>query len=462
MRRTTGVYLSAGLALAGALLLVLGSLQQITITLDGQNYTTTVLAFTVEDALQAAGVTLQADDRVYPPRPGWLPLDGLIRVERARPALVWYEGRPGPLPLWSSERRPANLLAELGVRLFPGDRFYVNGQLYVPNQPMPPVGQNVLHYRPGTALAVSVDGRRLRFSSSAATLGQALWEAGVRLGPGDAAVPSLQTALDGAPLAVTVRRARAVTLRTADGKLHTRSAAETVGQALAEAGLALQGLDYSKPGDDQPLPADGVIRVVRVREETQLEQTALPFKKEFVGDETLELDQQREVQTGQPGVQVKRVRIRYEDGEEVARQDEGQWVADPPRSQKIAYGTHVVIRTLQTPSGPIEYWRAVNVFATSYSPCRLGVPGKCSTRTASGRELKKGVAGASAAWYRLLLGQQIYVPDYGTAVIADYGKVPGYWIDLGFSDDDFAAWHRNVTIYFLTPVPASIPWILPQ
>jgi hypothetical protein len=36
-----------------------------------------------------------------------------------------------------------------------------------------------------------------------------------------------------------------------------------------------------------------------------------------------------------------------------------------------------------------------------------------------------------------------------------------YWIDLGYSDADYVPWAKYVTVYFLTPVPASIPWILP-
>jgi hypothetical protein len=55
------------------------------------------------------------------------------------------------------------------------------------------------------------------------------------------------------------------------------------------------------------------------------------------------------------------------------------------------------------------------------------------------------------------------VEGYGVGVIADYGAgVPGkYHIDLGFEDSDYEPWHRNVTVYFLTPVPAYIPYILP-
>ena len=34
------------------------------------------------------------------------------------------------------------------------------------------------------------------------------------------------------------------------------------------------------------------------------------------------------------------------------------------------------------------------------------------------------------------------------------------WIDLAYGDDDFTAWHQDTTLYFLTPVPADMVWVL--
>ena len=122
----------------------------------------------------------------------------------------------------------------------------------------------------------------------------------------------------------------------------------------------------------------------------------------------------------------------------------------------------MVIKTLDTPSGPIEYWRAVTVYATSYSPCRSAAD-RCYYGTSSGLPVARGVIGVTRSWYNWFVGQRLYVPGYGTGVVADVGGgVPGeYWIDLGFTDADFEPWHQYVTIYFLTPVPENIPWILP-
>jgi 3D (Asp-Asp-Asp) domain-containing protein len=154
--------------------------------------------------------------------------------------------------------------------------------------------------------------------------------------------------------------------------------------------------------------------------------------------------------------------VRYEDGQEVTRETEAEWTASEPETQLSGYGTQVQVRSMDTPAGPIEYWRSVTVYATSYSPCRLGT-GTCNTRTASGAPLQRGIIAVSTPWYRDMAGQSVYIPGYGRAVIGDVGGgIPGeYWIDLGFSDEDYESWHSNVTLYFLTPVPPAIPYILP-
>jgi 3D (Asp-Asp-Asp) domain-containing protein len=225
----------------------------------------------------------------------------------------------------------------------------------------------------------------------------------------------------------------------------------------------LQAADYSIPASQALIPANGKIRVVRVREEFTLTQTNIPFSVDYIQSGEVELDQREVVQAGEFGVEVTRTRVIYEDDQEVSRVEEVTWVAKEPKEQLTGLGTKVVVRTMDTPNGPIEYWRAVNVYATSYSPCRLGIENYCSSGTASGLTAQHGVIAVTRAWYNLMVGQRLYVPGYGIGVVGDIGGgIPGkYWIDLAYSDDDWVAWYHNVTAYFLTPVPDNIPWILP-
>jgi 3D (Asp-Asp-Asp) domain-containing protein len=205
-----------------------------------------------------------------------------------------------------------------------------------------------------------------------------------------------------------------------------------------------------------------------VKEEVLLEQSPLPFGVTQQGLPEVEIDSTQVVQAGQYGLKAQRVRVIYEarpDAEgwqEVDRQIEDEWVAREPQSRIVGYGTNIVVRTENTADGSIEYWRKVEAYATSYSPCRLGIPDYCNTTTASGKQLEKGMIGVIRAWFNYMRGQPVYIPGYGFATIEDIGAgVSGrHWIDLGYSDEDWVTWSNNVTVYFLTPVPADILWIL--
>jgi len=103
------------------------------------------------------------------------------------------------------------------------------------------------------------------FQTSAQTVGEALAEAGYTLYTADRFDPPAETPIEAA-LIVTYQPSQSL-LVTVDGKqVKVRSAAASVGQALAEAGIPLIGLDFSSPPETGPLPSNGKIKVTRVSE----------------------------------------------------------------------------------------------------------------------------------------------------------------------------------------------------
>ncbi len=456
-------FLAAALCvLLGAALLFFSLQRPVTLVVDGRPYTLTSRAFSVRAVLAESGIPIHEDDRISPPLDAALGWEAAVRLEHARPVQILDTASGKFLTLHTAERIPANLLALAGLRLFPADRLEWNGAALDPASPLPEAASYLLVYRPATPIEVEIEGRRLQLISAQPTLLGALSEAGFRLRAADRLSLPAETPLTGRPLSVTVEPAQTVQI-AADGKTHTYPVnAETVGEALAQADIPLQNQDYSIPPEDQPIPPDRTIRVVRVREEILLEQKPIPFKSAYQPDPNTELDQRSVVKAGELGVQVSRVRVRYEDGVEVSRENEAAWVAKEPVDQVLGYGTQVAVRSVETPDGTFEYWRKVTAFATSYHPC--GFKAGCSYTTASGATLQKGIVAVTRAWYSWMRGQRVYIPGYGTAVVADTGG--GYpdgrnWIDLGYSDADYVPWARYVEVYFLTPVPANIPWILP-
>ncbi len=417
--------------------------------------------WTVGQALFAAGISIDPRDLVVPDLDQPVPLDGSIRVERAVQAYLWMDGQI--LSIAGMERTPAGLLDRAGIALADGDRLLWNGEIIARDTKLPANTPLVLQVERALPLTIEVNKEQRQINGYGPSAARVLWDAGIHLGPGDQL-----SVKPGSPIeegmTIAYRAAVPLTIQVQGSEIRSQSAAVSVGAALAEAGAALQGLDYSQPHEDQPLPADGRIRVIRVREEILLEETQVPFDSQLDPDPNLELDLRQPSQAGQYGVQIARERVRYEDGQEISRRVDSEWAATNPVAQIIGYGTKVVTRSENTPDGAIEYWRKIRVRATSYSPCRLGTTdNRCSYTTASGMRLTKGIVAVSLQWFRMMRGQQVYIPGYGYGTIADYGGLRGMSIDLGFDEDNFeqgaiVGW---VDLYFLTPIPNSIPWTLP-
>jgi uncharacterized protein YabE (DUF348 family) len=430
--------------------------RELLVLLDGRPLRLHTHARSSAAALRELGITPTLGD-VLSPLPS-SELEGLVEFRRGRPVLLQNAGQATWLR--SAEHLAENILDEAGVSLYPGDGLLVDGlpPRFLDGQPA-----RLIELRPAHRVDVVLDGVPRTIYSAGPTLGEALWENGIRLFEGDILRPGPQTRLAGR-LQAQLDRSRPLFVTLAEGSLRSRSAAPTVEMALAEAGIALLGLDYSLPAADQPLPSDGQVRVVRVQEVIELEQQPLPFETTYQPVDTLEIDQRSVVQAGAYGVAARRIRVRLEDGKEVARTAESEWIAQQPRQQILGYGTQIQVRSVGTDDGTIEYWRAVQMYATSYSPSRAGVSPSSPWFgiTASGKPLTKGLVAIDRSL--IPFGTLMYVPGYGYAEAADTGSgVRGRWIDLGYDDDNYVPWSRYVTVYFLTPIPPpeSIVWIFP-
>jgi uncharacterized protein YabE (DUF348 family) len=391
------------------------------------------------------------------------PVDGKLNsatsLSQAVPIGILADGEYRQLI--SAKSTPGELLAEAGISLNPGDQIYLDGLAVQSTTRLKPGVSHSLQIQRAYRIQLQTGSQTTLLSSSAATLGQALSQDGITWQAADQLIPGPETPLTG-NLQASLLRARKLVVHFSGGETEIHSAAPNVGEALAQAGLALQGLDYSLPAAGDPLPANGVIQVVRVRERVQIDEQSIPYSAATQPSDQLALDERKVIQAGQAGEKARSYRIRFEDGRQVSRTLEGEWVARQPQAQVTGVGTKVVVKSLNTPAGSIQYYREVTMYATSYSPCRI-YKGRCNYNTASGAVLQKGVVALTRVMYNMFQGARLYIPGYGIASVADIGAgIPGqYWIDLGYSESDFVNWHQNVTVYFLTPVPANVPLTLP-
>jgi len=363
------------------------------------------------------------------------------------------------ITLQTDERVPSALLNQAGITLNPNDRVLLNGLPIALDQPITNHSITLQIRRAVGVTITTFDGEK-QLQSAAFTVSEVLQEASDWLHASDKIEPSLDASVkDGMEIIITSPRELNVSV---DGKtLQIQSSARTIGEALAEAGVPLIGLDYSLPAENEPLPSDGQIHVVRVSESVLLGQRPIPFENDFQASADVPLDQTQVIQPGETGLTVQRIRIRYEDGKEISRTSEDETMVRPPRTRILGYGTKIEVKTTTVDGVNIEYWRAVQMYATSYSPCRSG-GGQCYPGTSSGKSLRKGMVGLRYSWYLSMQGQQLYIPGYGFASVEDVcnGCVGKPWIDLGFRDNNFEAWHSWVTVYFLTPVPANVIYVL--
>jgi len=344
-----------------------------------------------------------------------------------------------------SDLVPAHMLTAAAIPFSPADKILLNGIPVPLDQPIQPAGAFILQLRRVEPVTIVAPAGQITVNTAAFTVGEALREAGITLSIRDRVEPPVDAGIAGG-LLITLTQARQLTIHAGGQTVTAYASAATVGGALAEAGIPLVGLDQANPSENDAFPSDGQIRAVRVSESVVSAIKIIPYKTELTVTTDLQPPLQDVTAPGQVGLVLDRTRVRYEDGIEVSR----------------AVESESVIRQPQTRVARSSYWAAIQMYATSYSPCRSGTS-SCLNGTSSGLPVKRGVVAMKYDWYLALGGVRVYIPGYGTAVVADVGG--GFpdgraWIDLGFSDADYEEWSGWVTVYFLAPAPLEIPWFL--
>ncbi|HCU57275.1 MAG TPA: hypothetical protein DF984_03455 [Anaerolineaceae bacterium] len=439
--------------LIGMVLIWLGLQRTVTVVVDGNPQTVRTGALTSAGVLRAAGVKVDAADRVRPERNRLIWNQAAVTVESARDVVLKTPDYELVIP--SAERIPANLLRAAEIVLFPQDQVRINGAMVDPNRPLEIEDSFVLQYVPAIPVTLVTDDDSRVIYTGQPTVGAAFEAAGIALGPLDWVSASMETAIT-EPLTITIRPARVITVQRGEETMTGLSAALTVGEALQEIGMPLQNLDSSKPEESAMVPDDGVIRVVRGLEELTILTDETAYETETREDPDTPLDQITVIQPGQPGIFASRQRVYYEDGEEVWRISEDSWQASVPQTAIVGMGTRVVIQTETIGGTTFNYYRKLTVYTTMYKPCDY--EGNCWYYTSNRSPVQKGVIAVYYDWYYAYEGQQVYVTDYGYGVIADVcGGCVGMsvpWIDLGYSEDEYEAQHLGNgyrVMYFLAP-----------
>ena len=459
------------LAMVALLWGYLSAMREVTITIDDRFLQVRTHQSSVRELLREKGIEIREEDIVLPGLDVPLRRVDSIAVRKARSVSLLLDGER--LELCTQSQTVGELLREAEVELGHRDRVLMEGKVVSSGTPLLKVGT----FPPGEEmipLEVTVerakliyiddDGAQVAIYTFAPTVGRALYKEGITLYLGDLVSPPLDSPVSwGAH--VSIRRSKPVTI-LADGRIFkTRTHTNKVTEVLEEQGITLAGKDYSVPEGAAPVRDGLTIRVVRRVEESFLRKDSIPFQKLLRPDAELEIDHMRLVQAGSTGVRNRQYRIIYEDGEEVERRLEREWVEPEPMDEITAYGTKIVVHTLDTPEGPIRYWRKMRVLITSYNEftCDKEPDHPAFGITFLGWQVFKGIIAVDPKVIKL--ESKVYVPGYGLAVAGDTGgKIKGRHIDLYFPEQAMEFWYKWDDIYLLEPVPPrdQIRWMLPN
>lgn len=443
------------------------TLKPIALTINQQALTVLTNQTTVAGVLNDAALALAPEDMIFPALNSPVPSNQPIAIRRARPVEIQVDGVT--LARRTQSRTIGDALREADLTLKPGDRILNAGHLVQPTAPLGHAGDDsatiVIAIQRAVPIQIDDNGALTTFYTTAPTLGEALRQAELVVYLGDHVSPDL-----GTPIApgwqVYIRRARPATIFVDGRTIRTRTRADTIGEMLEQEGIHLENLDYSEPKADQPVTAGLNVQVFRVREDLITESEPIPYETVWQADPVMEIDQRQIVQVGVDGVKKRTIRLRYENGREVRRSVDKEWIDAAPTTQIIGYGTKIVKRELTLPNGQtVTYWRKIRMLATSYTAATSGKPRTHPYFgiTATGLPASVGVVAVDPRVINLRT--RVYVPSYGLAIAGDTGgSIKGRRIDLGYDEANLVLWFKWVDVYLLDPPPPSdqIHWVIPD
>jgi uncharacterized protein YabE (DUF348 family) len=460
----------------------IGTAHSVSVVVDGHSQDVRSHRRTVGGVLFDLGFQPGPDDRIAPSVDTPIRDVEAISLSRAVPYQISIDGTLIEARSWGGTL--ADVLADADLTVNPYDTIRVNDVPAVLDDAAPVVqtkSEPITFQRPAwdrlqveptrvsvrRAAALTVDDGTLPFEihTTAQTVGEALREAAITIYLGDVVAPGLGSEIVPG-MRVTIQRSRPVAFAVDGRVVKTRTRAETVADALAESHIGLSSLDRVTPALDSELRDAEVVSIVRVQEDVEIEEEIAPFATVYVPDANLPIDTQQLIAPGAEGITRTRYRVRYEDGEEIARDLEDTWVAQEPAERSIAYGQRIDPKTFTAPDGSsYSYWRRVSMLASSYSAGTAGVsPDKSYYgRTYTGAPMRYGIVAVDPSI--IPLSSKVYVTGYGEGDALDIGSaIRARRIDLGYDDDNLVLWNKWVDVYLLWPPPPDyqITWVLPN
>lgn len=277
----------------------------------------------------------------------------------------------------------------------------------------------------------TINGEEFTFNSKAHTVEGFLEEEQIDFGDSDYISTPLTTFIyDGIELDIQHATDFKV---TADGKTRSyESLANTVGEALDDAGIKLDEDDIVTPQKDELLTSDLEIVVQRVDVKVEVVEEAVPFETVEKDDSSLDEGISKVVTEGVEGKDQVTYSVTYVDGKETSRKETARTTLTAAVDKVIANGTRINYNG-QT------YSRKLVVKAYAYTG---------GGRTAMGTRARVGEIAVDPSV--IPLGTNVYIEGVGARRAEDTGgNIKGNTIDIYMNtESECRSWGvRYVTIY---------------
>ncbi|MDX2944754.1 MULTISPECIES: resuscitation-promoting factor [Streptomyces] len=239
------------------------------------------------------------------------------------------DGRPRTLHTFADD--VTELLADEGVAFGPHDVVAP-----APGTALSSGDEVAVHY--GRPVALTLDGQPRKVWTTAHTVDGALQQLGVRA-EGAYVSTSRSQRIGRAGLELDVRTERTVTIM-ADGRTRTiRTNAATVGEAVEQAGVTLRGEDTTSVAWSS-FPRDGqTVTVMRVTGSEEVRETPIPFRVRRTEDPSLFQGTEVVERAGRPGVRRVTYALRTVNGVRQRPRLVRTEVVREPREQVVKVGT---------------------------------------------------------------------------------------------------------------------------
>ena len=281
----------------------------VTVSINDASFTVRTHYRDVASLLEQLDLSLRPDDLIEPGLDANLIPEQPRQITLSRPIeVVGDQTQPDNRQrIYTHLETPKQIYNSLGVPLSAADNVFVDDQIWPHNQSLPkffPKPTNtqinvatlrppVLHLTAQRAVPVHIidDGQETTVLTTLATVEALLQAENITLFDGDRLNVDTQVRLK-ADAIINIERAVPISIQM-DGRIvPVRTLQKTVRTVLAQEGIILSGLDYTRPEGSVAIQPGMKIQVVRVEEALSVSQERADYETLWLPDEALEIDNQ--------------------------------------------------------------------------------------------------------------------------------------------------------------------------